>query len=216
MSKLRTLSCKLSTTFLTTTTLLIGCALTACSPKISPPAAAPAPSAAPAESMKPVAGIKDLMAYMIDPAADFLWQSVSTTMTKAGMDEKQPRTDEEWNEVRRQAIILTESANLLLVEGRHVARENEQLEDHGLPGNLTAAESEKTIAENRAVFVSFAQALREAGVSMLKAADTKSPQALLDNGDTLDQVCEGCHLKFWYPGQGAPSYSSSSAAPKAN
>jgi hypothetical protein len=36
---------------------------------------------------------------------------------------------------------------------------------------------------------------------MLSAADTQNTQRILDAGDTMDQVCEGCHLKFWYPGQ---------------
>jgi hypothetical protein len=25
-------------------------------------------------------------------------------------------------------------------------------------------------------------------------------------GDTMDQVCEGCHLQFWYPGQNIPQF----------
>src|SRR5688500_19713118 len=43
---------------------------------------------------------------------------ICTTITEQGAEEKQPRTDEEWSEVRRHALILTESANLLLIEGR--------------------------------------------------------------------------------------------------
>src|SRR5512145_2101260 len=64
---------------------------------------ASAPAAAP---LKPIAGIQDIMAGMIDPAADFLWASVSTTVVGNETVEKQPRTDEEWAEVRRQAILL--------------------------------------------------------------------------------------------------------------
>jgi hypothetical protein len=165
---------------------------------------APAPAAA-ASPIKLTAGIQDIMAHMIDPAADFLWESVSTTVTAQGVEDKQPRTDAEWNEVRRQAIVLTESANLILMEGRHVAREGKQLEDHGTPGNLTAAEAEQAIAADRATFVAFGQALHDAGAVFLKAADDRNPQAMLDAGETLDQVCESCHLKFWYPGQQIPA-----------
>ena len=35
----------------------------------------------------------------------------------------QPRTDAEWNEVRRNAIIVAEASNLLMMEGRRVAKE---------------------------------------------------------------------------------------------
>ena len=54
--------------------------------------------------------------------------------------------------------------------------------------------------------IAFAQALRDVGASMLAAADAKNPQGLIDAGDTMDQVCEGCHLKFWYPGQKIPAF----------
>jgi hypothetical protein len=175
--------------------------LAACG-QAEPPAAAPAPVAGP---IKLTAGIQDIMKDMIDPAADFLWESVSTTDTIEGTEEKQPRTDEEWAEVRKHAIILTESANLILMPGRHVAGEGKTLEDHGTPGNLTAAESEQAIAADRATFEGFGQALHDVGVAFLKAADERNPQGILGAGETMDQVCEGCHLKFWYPGQKIPA-----------
>jgi hypothetical protein len=188
---------------------LLGILLFGCAPQESAvtaqsgPAAAPPPPASP---LKPIAGVQDVMASMIDPAADFLWESVSTTVTRNKTVEKQPRTDAEWAEVRRQAIILTEGANLIMMEGRHVVKEGAKLEDHGTPGNLTAEESQKAIDANRDSFIAFAQALRDAGVSMLAAADARNPQGLIDAGDTLDGVCEGCHLQFWYPGQKIPLF----------
>jgi hypothetical protein len=186
-------------------------ALGACEKAESP---VTAPPAAAASQFKPTAGIQDIMAHMIDPAADFLWQAVSSTVTAEGVEEKQPRTAEEWNEVRRQAVILAESANLLLMEGRAVAREGRQLEDHGTPGNLTAEESEQAIAADRASYVAFSHALHDVGAAMLKASADRSPQAIVDAGETLDQVCEGCHLKFWYPGQKIPAFPDQAPEPR--
>lgn len=189
--------------------VLLTCALAGCGRKEGAlPAAitpAPAPVAAPSQ-LKPVAGVQDIMAFMVDPAADFLWESVSTTVSRQGAVERQPHTDAEWSEVHRQAIILTEASNLLLMDGRRVAREGKSLEDHGTPGNLTAEESQKTVDANRATFEGFARSLREVGMAMLAAAESKNPQAIIDAGDTMDQVCEGCHLKFWYPGQKIPPF----------
>lgn len=186
---------------------LLGILIAGCAPKESTVTAQSGQAAPPAASpLKPIAGVQDVMASMIDPAADFLWESVSSTVTRNATVEKQPRTDAEWAEVRRQAIILTEGANLIMMEGRHVVKEGARLEDHGTPGNLTAEESEKAIAANRASFIAFAQALRDVGVSMLAAADARNPQGMIDAGDTLDQVCEGCHLQFWYPGQKIPLF----------
>jgi cytochrome c556 len=178
-------------------TLMVATLLGGCEKTAPPPATG-------ASLLKPTAGIQDIMASMIDPSADFLWESVSSTVTAEGTEEKQPRTEEEWSEVRRHAIILTESANLLLVEGRHVAREGKQLEDHGTPGNLTLEQVEQAIANDRATFVAFGQALHDVGAQMLKAADNKDVQAMMTAGEALDGVCESCHLKFWYPGQKIP------------
>lgn len=165
--------------------------------------ARPEPAAEPSP-FEPTAGIQDIMADMIEPSAEFLWGSVSTTITEQGVEEKQPRTEEEWAELRRHALIVTESANLLLIEGRRVAREGRVLDDHGTPGNLTLEQVERAIATERAAFVGFSRALHDAGAAMLKAVDEKDVQAVLSVGETLDAVCESCHLKFWYPGQQIP------------
>jgi hypothetical protein len=194
-------------------TAALGALLTGCGPRqeatvtAQPGEATPASASSAAPSpLRPIAGIQDVMASMIDPAADFLWESVSTTVTRGKVVEKQPRTDEEWAEVRRQAIILAEGANLIMMDGRHVVKEGATLEDHGTPGNLTAEESEQVIGKNHESFLAFAKALRDVGASMLAAADAKNPQGIIDAGDTLDQVCEGCHLEFWYPGQKIPLF----------
>jgi hypothetical protein len=100
------------------------------------------------------------------------------------------------------------------MQGRHVAREGKQLEDHGTPGNLTAEESEQAIAADRSTYIAFGQALHDVGAAMLKAADERNPQGILDAGETMDQVCEGCHLKFWYPGQKIPAFPDQAPEPK--
>jgi len=64
----------------------------------------------------------------------------------------------------------------------------------------------KVIDENRSSFASFATALRTVGEQMLKAIDAKNPNDLMEAGAALDEVCESCHLKFWYPGQKIPRF----------
>ena len=181
-------------------TLIAATLLSACDKPASPEA----PPATGAGSFKPTAGIQDIMAGMIEPSAEFIWGSVSTTVTAEGVEEKQPRTDEEWNEVRRHALILAESANLLLIDGRHVTRAGRQLDDHGTPGNLTLEQVEQAITTDRASFVGFSHALRDVGAALVKAAEDKDVQTIMSAGETLDEVCESCHLKFWYPGQKIP------------
>src|SRR3954470_3810416 len=106
--------------------LLVGItafAVAACSRTQAPP---PSP-------FRPSSTIKDIMDSMVDPSADALWDSVATIVSAAGTEERQPKTPEEWANVRRRAITLIEATNVLLMEGRHVAKpgekaENEQVE----------------------------------------------------------------------------------------
>ena len=58
-----------------------------------------APPAAPA--LLSTATIKDIMDSMVDPSAEFLFDSVAMVADEHGITEKAPQTDEEWKEVRR-------------------------------------------------------------------------------------------------------------------
>jgi hypothetical protein len=185
-------------------------ALAGCQKSTDPASAvpAPAPAATPAPEATPriTATIQDLMKYEVDPAADSLWESVSTTVTAKGTDEKHPRTPEEWEAVRRQAIILAEAGNLLAMKGRPIAAPGKKLEDEGIQGILTAAEAQQKIDSDHAAFVGFAQALHDVGAKMLEAIDARNPQGMIDAGETLDEVCESCHMTFWYPNQVIPEF----------
>src|SRR5262245_21145103 len=81
------------------------------------------------ELYRTTATVKDIMDSLIDPGADTIWDSVSSTVDERGITDKAPHTDEEWKEVRRHAIMLLEGTNLLLIPGRHVARPGEKAED---------------------------------------------------------------------------------------
>jgi len=154
-------------------------------------------------ALRPVASIQELMQSVIDPSADGVWNAVETVSTRAGVEIKQPKSPEEWLEVRRATITLIEASNLVMMEGRAVGH-------HYFPpeatGALDSAQIRERIGAGRSSFVGFAVALREAGESALAAVDAKDPAALLTAGGALDQICESCHLAFWYPNQVIPPF----------
>jgi hypothetical protein len=198
-------------TALTAATVTIAMAtMTGCQQQEAPQAvvAPPAtPAAPPAPAFNLVAGIQDIMALEVDPSADAIWDAVSTDVSKAGTKDNHPQTDKQWEELRDRALVLIEATNLLVMNGRHVAREGVQkLDDQGTPGNLSAEQSQQVIDANRSTFDGFATAMGVVGQQMLKAIDARNPQALMDAGAALDEVCESCHLKFWYPGQHIPRF----------
>jgi hypothetical protein len=189
------------------TLALLSGTIAACTQNPAPQAiAAPTLAAKSAIPFKLVAGITDIMRYEVDPSADALWDSVGTYVDKKGTENRQPHTPEQWALMRGHALRLAEAANLLMMEGRQVAIAGHDVEDSGTPGNLTAAQAQAAIDKDRAVFVGFAQALGDVAAQMVKATGDKNPAVLLESGAALDEVCEGCHLKFWYPGQKIPSF----------
>src|SRR5579864_3568679 len=94
--------------------LLLGSLASTCSsPK-------PTPSPAPVQQlwgeMKPVVSVKELMRDFIDPASDYVFDSISTVITKkGGIIEKFPKTDDDWDKVRFGAVMMAEGVYLLKV-----------------------------------------------------------------------------------------------------
>src|ERR1700730_11832591 len=77
---------------------------------------APAPPAAPAPvrtEMKAVVSVKELMRFTIDPLADNIFDAVSWDITRKGIKETVPRSDEDWEKVKIGAVTLAESIYLL-------------------------------------------------------------------------------------------------------
>jgi hypothetical protein len=145
------------------------------------------------------ATIQELMATKVDPSADALWASVSTVITKAGTDEKQPRTDAEWQAAKQLALNLVEGANLLAVPKQRVAPAGRSTEDSTVPGIEEPENIQKAIDQDPESFTRAALRLRDAGLGALAAIDQKSAQGLVTAGGDLDAACEACHLKYWYP-----------------
>ena len=134
---------------------------------------------------------------VVDPSADYLWDSVSTIVTRKGIEERRPRTDEDWKNVRRRAIALIEAPNLLMMEGRRVAKPGEKSENPGI--ELGPEDIQDIIYHDRATFIQRAHALQDAGMKALAAIDKKDVDGLSDAGEAIDEACEQCHLKYWYP-----------------
>ena len=86
------------------------------------PAPAPAAPAAAQPPFRPVADVKQLMASVVEPAAEVYWDAVGSIADKKGVVEIAPKTDEEWIAVRNSAYVVAEAGNLLMMSSR--ARDN--------------------------------------------------------------------------------------------
>ena len=163
---------------------------------------APAPAASDAPQYEAAATVKDIMQSIVDPAADQVWNAVTTVQTAKGTEETVPKTAEDWLKVRHGAVTLSEAANLLMMPGRHVAQPHEKSETPGV--ELEPAEMEVLIDKDRAAFNQRAKALHEAGMAALAAADAKDAQKLFEVGEQIEHACENCHSNYWYPNEKVP------------
>jgi hypothetical protein len=160
--------------------------------------AACAATPAPAESdYRTTATVKDIMDSMIDPSADVIWDSVATIVDESGTHERFPQNDEEWANVRRHTITLLEATNLLLIPGRHIARPGEKADDPNV--ELAPEAIESMVNQDRAAWTRLVHGLHDVMSETLKAVDAKDKEAIYNIGERIDQACENCHLKYWYP-----------------
>jgi hypothetical protein len=106
-----------------------------------------------------VGSMSDLMVKIIYPTSDALFYIESRT----------PKTDAEWTVLEGQALMLAESANLLMMPGR--ARDQKQWMDD-------------------------AKLMLDAGAAAVKAAKAKNVEAISALSDQLVASCTTCHKHY--------------------
>lgn len=155
-----------------------------------------------AAAQTPFATVQEIMLSVIDPHVDPIWNAVTTTVTKEGVVEKAPASDEEWAALRKHAIALIEAGNLLLIPDRQVAAVGASTSIHPVE------EDPKVIAAlikaKQADFAQKAVGLQEATKLALVAIDQKSAEGLLKAGEGIEKACEACHSAYWYPNDKRP------------
>jgi len=131
--------------------------------------AAPKPAAPPASAVRPVLSLKQLMEWVIDPAADAVWDSVKTIITEQGTKEIAPQTQEQWDAVRNGAATLVESSNLLAMETR---------------------------ARDQGEWIAAARRLAGTAEKALRAAESKNAEGVFAAGGEIYNACSACHRQY--------------------
>ena len=119
---------------------------------------------------RPVADVSQLMALVIDPAADVVWDSVGTVVTMDETVDWSPATNEEWAAIRSSAMTLAEAGNLLMIGDRR---------------------------RDTGPWTVMAQNLVEAGVVGLQAAESQSVSAIYTASEHIYHACVSCHIVYW-------------------
>jgi hypothetical protein len=122
-----------------------------------------------APAIKPVATVRQIMIGIVAPSAKIVFDSVGTIVSAAGVEERKPQNDEEWAVVGSSAAALVESANLMVMGGRAV---------------------------DKGDWVKMSQALADAGMMAVKAADAKDTDGILTAGSIINTSCDDCHQRY--------------------
>ena len=59
--------------------------------------------------------MKDIMDWIVIPSSEALFNAVGSTTGPNGVEDKAPKTDADWAEVRQKAVLLAEAGNLLIL-----------------------------------------------------------------------------------------------------
>lgn len=112
-----------------------------------------------APTYQPVGTILQLMKAMVIPSSDVIFKISADA----------PKSDKDWAIIQNNALILAESGNLLMMQGR--AKDN---------GDWTKD----------------SKSLIDAGAAAFKAANAKDVDKLNDISDDILTSCENCHKKY--------------------
>ena len=113
--------------------------------------------------------VQELMALVLEPASDILWDSGGWVVDASGYEELYPTTDDGWEYVRAQAAIVVESGNMLALPGR---------------------------AEDNDAWMIYSEGLSEAGMLAMEAARTQNEEDFFQAGAQLYSVCTACHQAY--------------------
>jgi hypothetical protein len=130
-------------------------------------AATPATAAAPETT--PVATVKQIMIGITNPAAYVIYEAVGTKTTATGIEEIEPKTDEDWQKVGSAGAAVIESGNLMLMGGRAI---------------------------DKGDWVKMTNDMIEQGKKAMAAAQAKDKDKIVEAGGELNTTCDNCHAKY--------------------
>jgi cytochrome c556 len=113
-------------------------------------------------------------------------------------------TDAMWSQLAQDATAVQEGAQQIAQMNKiTVIRPGETIADAGVPGGHSPEEVQAQIDKNPQGLRDHAANLAATMGDLVKAAQAHDAAKAGPIIDSLDGVCEGCHLDYWYPDQKA-------------
>src|SRR5436305_9793840 len=119
--------------------------------------------------MRAVVSVKELMADMIDPFADNIFDAVWWDVTADGTVEHRPRTDDDWEKVRIGAVTMAEGIYLLKVPRLFAPPGDVNLSVGPNAPELSPAQIKAKLDTDPVLWNAKIEALRNVGLATLEA-----------------------------------------------
>jgi len=149
--------------------LVLAASLAACSPNSE--TAAPAGAATPDTGQyKAALPMKELMAHVVDHAADGIWLAQGWLIDAEGTHELFPTTDDGWRYASNAAVTLAEVSNLLLLPGRPMDDDRRWIDS--------------------------THHLYEAAMLAHEMAEARDKEAFFKAGSAIYEACTECHEHY--------------------
>lgn len=154
--------------------------------------------------------LHEVMAGTIDPVADVIWETSSRSYGQDGNAQVGSLTDKDWTAIEQAARKLHDGASIIIKNpDLKATRPGAKILDEGTePAAVTAAQVATYLDRDRPGLAKEAKALSSIALSIEAAAKAHDAPTVVKLSEDLDDVCEACHKKFWYPEQKKPATAS--------
>jgi cytochrome c556 len=148
------------------------------------------------------ADVHDLMKNVVAVQTQVIWDVSNGAQDEQGNPDASKMTAADWNKII-DAAGKVEQASQTLAKAEHViaAAPGVKIQGEGNEGVAGAKQVQAAIDKDPAEFRTRSQALATSMDQIIAAAKAKNAAKVFEVSGILDQVCEDCHQKFWYPGQ---------------
>ena len=142
--------------------------------------------------------MKDIVA----PQAQVLWDITNNAMNNNGDIDPALLKPADWARIADAGAQLKAKAHALAAATQiTVAAPGEKIQDQESPGGSSAADVKRFIDADRQGFSDMAGTLASSADEFVAAARARDTARLAVPVQGLDEVCEACHVKYWYPQQ---------------
>lgn len=143
-----------------------------------------------------------LMKAVVAPQAQVLWDVGNKAFDDEGNASVAKITAADWSKLSGAAQKM-KAASVAMADASKivVAPPGQKLQDEGSPGQATSRQIQAYIDANPKDFADHARKLADVSDAFLKAAASKDAKTLGEASASLDEACEACHVKYWYPDQ---------------